>query len=325
MSRPATLGAAFLAASVASFFIALIAGPFPIPAQVVVDSVLFPTPGVVHDIIWNLRAPRALSAFACGGLLAFSGALLQALLRSELADPYLVGVSGGAALGALLALIGGAGAALIDLAALAGAACAISIVFGLTFCSGERNVYRPLLTGVALAAVLSALVSLVLLTAPPARLKGMQFWLMGDLSDPASPIAALTVLVAGTALATGAARGLDLLSLGETRARSPGVPMRMLRIVVLALAALATAAAVMLAGGVGFVGLVVPHAVRRLGVTADRWLLPLSVLLGGAFLTLADTAARTLVAPAQLPVGVLTAVIGVPLMAWLLGRRRLNS
>jgi iron complex transport system permease protein len=153
----------------------------------------------------------------------------------------------------------------------------------------------------------------------------MLFWLMGDLSDPPSPIAALTVLVAGTALATGAARGLDLLSLGETRARSPGAPMRMLRIVVLALAALATAAAVMLAGGVGFVGLMVPHAVRRLGVTAYRWLLPLSVLLGGAFLTLADTAARTLVAPAQLPVGVLTAVIGVPLMAWLLGRRRLNS
>jgi len=325
MSRPLALGAIFLAAAVASIFIALIAGPFPIPARVVVDNVLFPIPGVVHDIIWNLRAPRALAAFACGGLLALAGALLQALLRNALADPYILGVSGGAALGALLALVTGAGAALMNLGALAGAACAISIVFGLSFRSGEWDIYRLLLTGVVLAAGLSALVSLVLVTAPHVQVKGMLFWLMGDLSYAGSPIAALTVLVTGTTLAAGAARGLDLLSLGDTKARSLGLPVKPLQITVFALAAVATVAAVMLAGSVGFVGLMVPHAVRLLGVTAYRWLLPLSVLLGGAFLTLADTVARTLVAPQQLPVGVLTAIIGVPLMLWLLGRRRLSS
>ena len=325
MSRPVALGAAFLAASLASIFVALIAGPFPVPALVVIDSVLFPMPGVVHDIIWNVRAPRALAAFACGGLLALAGALLQALLRSALADPYVLGVSSGAALGALLALVAGAGIALMNLAALAGAACAISIVFGLSFRSSDGDPYRLLLTGVVLAAGLFALVSLVLVTAPHGRVKGIVFWLMGDLTYAGSPVAALIVLLAGTALAAGAARGLDLLSLGETRTRSQGPSVKPLQAAVVALAAIATAAAVTLAGSVGFVGLMVPYAVRRLGVTAYRWLLPLSVLLGGAFLTLADTAARTLVAPRQLPVGVLTAIIGVPLLLWLLGRRRLAS
>lgn len=322
MSRPLALATAFIVAAIASIFLALVSGPFPIPALVVVDSVLFPMPGVVHDIIWNLRAPRALAAFACGGLLALAGALLQALLRNALADPYVLGVSGGAALGALLALIAGAGAALMNLAALAGAACAIAIVFGLSFRSGDWDVYRLLLTGVVLAAGLSALVSLTLVTASYVQVKGMLFWLMGDLSYAESPIPALGVLVAGTALAAGGARGLDLLALGEIKARSLGLQVKMLEVVVFFLAAVATVAAVMLAGSVGFVGLMAPHAVRLMGIAAHRWLLPLSVLLGGAFLTVADTLARTLVAPQQLPVGVLTAIIGVPLMLWLLGKRR---
>lgn len=322
MSRPLALGAALLAAALVSIFVALISGPFPVPVLVVIDSVLFPMPGVVHDIIWNLRAPRALAAFACGGLLALAGALLQALLRNALADPYVLGVSGGAALGALLALITGAGAALMNLAALAGAACAIAIVFGLSFRSGDWDVYRLLLTGVVLAAGLSALVSLTLITAPYVQVKGMLFWLMGDLSYAESPLPALGVLAAGTALAAGGARGLDLLALGEIKARSLGLQVKMLEVVVFFLAAVATVAAVMLAGSVGFVGLMAPHAVRLMGIAAHRWLLPLSVLLGGAFLTVADTLARTVVAPQQLPVGVLTAIIGVPLMLWLLGKRR---
>jgi iron complex transport system permease protein len=325
MSRPLALGTTLAAAGVASVFLALIAGPFPISALQVLDSILFPIPGLVHDIIWQLRAPRALAAFACGGLLALAGALLQALLRNALADPYVLGVSSGAALGALLALVAGAGTALMNMAALTGAACAIAIVFGLSFRSGEWDIYRLLLTGVVLAAGFSALVSLTLVTAPHVQVKGMLFWLMGDLSYADSPLAAWTVLVAGTALATSGARGLDLLSLGETKARSLGLPVKALQVAVFTVAAAATVAAVMLAGSVGFVGLMVPHAVRLMGVAAYRWLLPLSVLLGGAFLTVADTVARTLVAPQQLPVGVLTAIIGVPLMLWLLGRRRLMT
>ncbi|MDH3289054.1 MAG: iron ABC transporter permease [Betaproteobacteria bacterium] len=325
MSRPLALGTALVVAAVASVFLALVAGPFPISARQVLDSVLFPIPGLVHDIIWQLRAPRALAAFACGGLLALAGALLQALLRNALADPYVLGVSSGAALGALLALVAGAGVALMSMAALAGAACAIAIVFGLSFRSGEWDIYRLLLTGVVLAAGFSALVSLTLVTASHMQVKGMLFWLMGDLSYADSPLAAWIVLLFGTALATSGARGLDLLALGETKARSLGLPVKALQVGIFAVAAAATVAAVMLAGSVGFVGLMVPHAVRLMGVAAYRWLLPLSVLLGGVFLTVADTVARTLVAPQQLPVGVLTAIIGVPLMLWLLGRRRLTT
>jgi len=325
MSRPLALGTALVVAAVASVFLALVAGTFPISARQVLDSVLFPLPGLVHDIIWQLRAPRALAAFACGGLLALAGALLQALLRNALADPYVLGVSSGAALGALLALVAGAGAALMSMAALAGAACAIAIVFGLSFRSGEWDIYRLLLTGVVLAAGFSALVSLTLVTASHMQVKGMLFWLMGDLSYADSPLTAWIVLLFGTALATSGARGLDLLALGETKARSLGLPVKALQVGVFAVAAAATVAAVMLAGSVGFVGLMVPHAVRLMGVAAYRWLLPLSVLLGGVFLTVADTVARTIVAPQQLPVGVLTAIIGVPLMLWLLGRRRLTT
>jgi len=322
MSRPVALASALVAAAVASLFMALISGPFPIPARVVLDSVLFPIPGVVHDVIWQLRAPRAAAAFACGGLLAIAGALLQALLRNALADPYVLGVSGGAALGALLAVVAGTGAALMNLAALAGAACAIVIVFGLSFRSGEWDIYRLLLTGVVLAAGLSSLVSLTLVTAPYVQVKGMLFWLMGDLSYADSPGPALMVLVVVTLIASAGSRGLDLLALGDVKARSLGLPVKALQLVVFVLAAVATVAAVLLAGSVGFVGLMAPHAVRLMGVATYRWLLPLSALLGGAFLTLADTLARTIVAPRQLPVGVLTAIIGVPLMLYLLGRRR---
>lgn len=325
MSRPLALAAAFVVAAVVSVFLALIAGPFPISVRVVLDSVFFPIPGMVHDIVWQLRAPRALAAFACGGLLALAGALLQALLRNALADPYVLGVSSGAALGALLALVGGAGAAFVHAGALAGAACAIAIVFGLSFRSGEWDVYRLLLTGVVLAAGFSALVSLTLVTAPHIQVKGMLFWLMGDLSYADSPLAAWTVLVGGTALAAGGARELDLLALGEIKARSLGLRVSTVQVAVFAVAASATVAAVMLAGSVGFVGLMVPHAVRLMGVATYRWLIPLSVLLGGAFLTMADTVARTIISPQQLPVGVLTAIIGVPLMLWLLGRRRLSA
>jgi len=325
MSRPVALAAALIAASLVSLLVALVAGAFPISARVVLDSVLFPMPGMVHDIIWQLRAPRALAAFACGGLLALAGALLQALLRNALADPYVLGVSSGAALGALIALVAGAGVALMSVGALAGAVCAIMIVFGLSFRSGEWDVYRLLLTGVVLAAGFSALVSLTLVTAPHVQVKGMLFWLMGDLSYADSPLASWIVLLAGTALATSGARGLDLLALGESKARSLGVPVKALQVAVFGVAAAATVAAVVLAGSVGFVGLMVPHAVRLMGVAAYRWLLPLSVLLGGVFLTAADTVARTILAPQQLPVGVLTAIIGVPLMLWLLGRKRVTT
>jgi iron complex transport system permease protein len=321
-SREWRIAIALIAVSVASLFISLLAGTFPISVRQLANSFLFPVPGVVHDVIWQLRAPRALAAFACGGLLALAGLLLQVLLRNPLADPYILGVSGGAALGALLALTFGAGAALMGTASLAGALTAILIVFVVGFRGRDWNVYRLLLTGVVLSAGFAALVSLTLALAPHAQVKGMLFWLMGDLGYAGSPLPAWSMLIAGAALAVTQAVRLDLLALGEVKAQSLGVAVRPLQAAVFLVAAFATVAAVQLAGAIGFVGLMVPHAVRLMGVTRHRALAPLAILLGGSFLTVADVAARTVWAPLQLPVGVLTALFGVPAMLWLLGRMR---
>jgi iron complex transport system permease protein len=302
--------------------IALLAGTFPVSARQVLESLLFPMPGVVHDVIWQLRMPRALAAFACGGLLSLAGVLLQVLLRNPLADPYILGISGGAALGALLAMVAGAAAAAVKGAAFAGALAAIVIVLSVGLRARDTNVYRLLLTGVVLSSGFAALVSLTLSLAPAGQLKGMLFWLMGDLSFAESPAAAWAVLLVATAIATVLAVRLDLLALGELKAQSLGVSARSLQLGVFLIAAAATVAAVDLAGTIGFVGLMVPHAVRLLGFVQHRLLVPFAILTGGSFLVLADTAARTVWAPHQLPVGVLTALFGVPAMLWLLGRSR---
>ena len=319
MSRAALFALLALAAA-ASVLAGLLCGAFPVSVQQVVGAIVRPTPGLVHDVIWELRAPRVLAAFACGGLLAFAGALLQVLLRNALADPYILGVSSGASLGALIALTLGGGPVATNAAALASALAAIVIVFGLGFRSGEANAYRLLLTGVVLATGFSAAVSLLLVMAPEAQVKGMLYWLMGDLSDAGNPTPAWRVLALVMALGIGYATRLDLLALGETKARTLGVAVVSLRIGVFLTAALATVAAVMLGGAIGFIGLMAPHAIRLLGIADHRALLPLAVLLGGGVLTLSDTASRTVWAPQQLPVGVLTALIGVPVMLVLLKR-----
>ena len=316
---PTLLLAAIIA--MASIFIALLFGSVALSPAQIVQSIFTSTPGIEHDIIWRLRAPRALAAFACGGLLALAGVLLQALLRNALADSYILGVSGGASLGALGAITLGAGLAMVNAAALIGALAAIAIVFGVTFRGGLWNIYRLLLSGVVLSAGFAALTSLILVLAPSAQLKGMLFWLMGDLSYAENPLAAAVLLLALTLGAVALAARLDTLGLGDAKARSLGVSVVALQLMVFFGAALATVAAVMLGGAIGFVGLMMPHAVRLLGVARHRLLLPLSVLAGGSFLTLADTCARTLWAPQQLPVGIFTALIGVPCMLFLLARR----
>jgi len=319
--RALTVLAAGAMMSALSLFTALTWGSVPLGLGEVMAGLFDSSSGVAHDIIWQLRAPRALAAFACGGLLALAGVLLQALLRNALADSYILGVSGGASLGALGAITLGAGLAMTNAAALTGAIAAIAIVFGVTFRGGQWNVYRLLLSGVVLSAGFAALTSLILVIAPSAQVKGMLFWLMGDLSYAENPLAALVLLLLLTLGAVALAARLDILGLGETKARSLGVSVVALQLMVFFGAALATVAAVMLGGAIGFVGLMMPHAVRLLGVTRHRLLLPLSVLAGGSFLTLADTCARALWAPQQLPVGIFTALIGVPCMLYLLTRR----
>lgn len=321
MSRRALFGVIAVFA-VGSLVAGLLSGTYPVSAAELVASLADRGDGAVHDVVWELRGPRVLAAFACGGLLAFAGALLQVLLRNALADPYILGVSSGASLGALLALALDAGPVATNVAALASALAAIVLVFGLGFRSGDANAYRLLLTGVVLATGLSALVSLVLVMAPHAQVKGMLYWLMGDLAYSGSPAPAWIVLAAIMAVGIANATRLDLLALGQLKATALGVAVAPLRIAVFVAAALATVMAVMLGGAIGFIGLMAPHAIRLLGVADHRALLPLAILLGGAFLTLADTAARTLWAPQQLPVGVLTALIGVPAMLFLLGRNR---
>ncbi|HUW37225.1 MAG TPA: iron ABC transporter permease [Rhodocyclaceae bacterium] len=281
--------------------------------------------GIAFEVVRSLRLPRALAGFACGGLLALAGALMQVLLKNPLADPYVLGVSGGASVGALFALLFGLPLLVLHLGAFAGALISMLLVFGLAHGDGSWTQTRLLLTGVVVAAGAGAVVALMLSVAPEQQLRGMLFWLMGDLSQAGSPWPALAVLALGLALVLPFARDLGLLARGELPAQALGVPVARLRLMIYVLASLFTATAVNSAGSIGFVGLIVPHLVRlalRSSAGNDqRLLLPASVLAGGTLLVVADALARTLVAPQQLPVGVLTALIGVPAFLYLLSRQ----
>ena len=275
-----------------------------------------------HQVVVDVRLPRIALAFAVGALLALAGVLMQALLRNPLADPYVLGLSGGAASGALLALLLQVPLWTQQLASWTGAALSMALVLWLARDASGRSTARFLLTGVVLAAGWGALISFVLAIAPDAGLRGMLFWLMGDLSIPQSTALPWWALLLGLPLAWLLARPLDVLTQGELSARSVGISVGRLHLVMFLLASLLTAAAVSVAGPIGFVGLVVPHLLRLAGARHHRILLPASALAGGTLLLLADTVARTAFAPQQLPVGVLTAALGVPLFLWLLQRSR---
>lgn len=314
----------FMILVAASLLAGLSFGSVDIPVFTVARTLLSVDDGsdrVAHHIIRDLRLPRVSAAFACGGLLALAGLLLQVLLRNPLADPYILGVSGGAGVGALLAMLLGWSHMLADAAALAGALAAVAIVFSLSFRAGDWNLYRLLLTGVVLSAGFGALTTLILTLAPASDLKGMLFWLMGDVSRAEEQLPAWIALIILSTVSMLFSRSLNVLSLGQMKARTLGIAVLPLQAGLYFCASAATVAALMLAGAIGFVGLIVPHAVRLLGVNDFRWLLPLSILAGGSFLVCADTMARTLWAPQQLPVGVLTALLGVPLLLLLLSRR----
>jgi iron complex transport system permease protein len=321
MPRALTLSLILLLALLA-VAASLAVGSVAIPASDVAAALTGKLSGPVADIVWRLRLPRTGAAFACGGLLALAGALLQALLRNPLADPYIFGVSGGAALGVLGGMLIGVGAATQTGLGLAGAIAASAAVFVLGFRGGDWNPYRLLLTGVVIAAGLNALLSLVLVLAPQTAVKGMLYWLMGDLSQAEGAGTALCVLAALAIVVLPLARTLNVVSLGRSRALSLGVPVAGVEALLYVLAAIATLAAVLVGGTIGFVGLVVPHLVRLLGLADHRWLLPASILAGGGLLVVADTLARSVWAPLQFPVGVLTALLGVPVLLLLLGRRR---
>lgn len=303
-----------------SIGLALMVGSYRVaPADVL--AALLGHSGGGGEIVIELRLPRALAGFACGGLLALAGALMQVLLRNPLADPYVLGISGGAGVGAMFALLIGLPVLGVDGLAFVGALAAMFIVFGLAHGDGSWTQTRLLLTGVIVAAGCGALVALMLAIAEEHKLRGMLFWLMGDLGQSARWWPPLLVLAAALLLAMPFARELNLLSRGLMQAKALGVAVDRLRYMIYLLASLATAASVTTAGSIGFIGLVVPHLVRLATGNDQRLLLPASVLAGGSLLVLADTLARTLIAPQQLPVGVLTALIGVPVFLFLLSRQ----
>ena len=298
---------------------ALVAGDMPISLGEVFAA-LGGGEGMTAAIIRELRLPRAVAAFVSGGLLATAGALMQVLLRNPLADPYILGISGGAAVGALLGITLGVAALAVDALAFGGALTAMLLVFGLAHGDGSWTQTRLLLTGVIVAAGCGAAVTLMLALAPDTRVTSMLFWLMGDASSATRPWPALVLLVLGLVAVLPFARELNLLARGEVTARALGVRVGRLRGLVYGLGSLLTAVAVTTIGSVGFVGLIVPHLVRLAIGNDQRLLLPAAALAGGVLLTVADTAARTVVAPIQLPVGVLTALIGVPVFLFLLAR-----
>ena len=276
---------------------------------------------IAGDIIWGMRAPRVYAGFCAGALLALAGTCLQALLRNPLADPYIFGVSSGAALGVLGAMLWGLGAAAGYALGLTGAATVALLVAALSYRVGDWNPYRLLLTGVVVAAGLNALISMILVLAPAAAVKGMLFWLMGDLAYAHLPWPAGLILLALIAAGIALGPAMNALSLGRLKAATLGVATRRLELLLYAGAAIAATTAVLIGGTIGFIGLVVPHLVRLVGIHDHRLLVPCSALAGGGLLVLADTLARSAWAPLQLPVGVLTALIGVPALLLLIARR----
>jgi len=272
-----------------------------------------------RNVLLAVRLPRVLAAFGVGSLLALSGVLLQALFRNPLADPYVLGVSGGAAVGALLAMIAGAAVLMVQSAAVLGALAAVAVVYLLARGGGTP---RLLLTGVVLASACGALVSVLLALADTSRVRGMFFWLAGDLEWAVNPWLSGAAALLAVLLAVIIARPLNVLAAGELRARTVGLALEAWRTLLFVACATLTAIAVVSAGTVGFVGLITPHAIRMLFRTSDhRIVAPAAALAGGMLLAAADLVARTIAAPRQLPVGAITALVGAPLFVMLLRER----
>lgn len=318
---PAILGrlAALVVLAAAVFVSALFIGSSDISLEQGMSALVSGADDAARAVIVEVRLPRLLAAFGVGGLLAVAGVLLQALFRNPLADPYVLGVSGGAAVGALLAMLAGAGFVLVQSSAVLGAIGAVATVYLLARGGGTS---RLLLTGVVLASACGALISVLLAVADSVRLRGMIFWLAGDLGWAQSPALSVIATLFAVALAIVLARPLNVLAAGELRARSVGLDVERWRSLVFIACATLTALAVVSAGTVGFIGLITPHAVRLMFRTSDhRIVAPAAALLGGTLLAAADVVARIAASPRQLPVGAIMALVGAPLFIALLRRR----
>lgn len=285
-------------------------------------------------IIMDIRLPRAILGFLIGTSLAVSGAAMQGLFRNPLADPGLVGVSSGAGFGAVVMIVLGGGIAAplfqllgiyaLPLAAFCGGAVTTLLLYRIATRQGQTSVATMLLAGIALGALMGALTGVLIYMANDQQLRDLTFWGMGSLAGAtwtkiwaAGPI----ILVSLSAMPF-LARGLNAITLGEAAAFHMGIPVQRLKAVAILAVAAATGASVAVSGGIGFVGIVVPHLLRMVIGPDHRFLLPASALLGGSLLIFADVLARTLVAPAELPLGIITASVGGPFFLWILLRQR---
>jgi iron complex transport system permease protein len=285
-------------------------------------------------VLWSIRIPRTGAAAMVGALLAVAGAIMQGLFRNPLADPALVGVSSGGAFAAAAAIVitdNKLGESLrfmqnqlLPLAAFAGSLATTVILYAIANRAGRTSIAIFLLAGLAIAAIANAGIGLLVFVADDRQLRDITFWLLGSLSGATWAKAATIapVLGAGLAMCLWIARGLDLLVLGEAEAFHSGVDVERLKCVSIVLVSAMTGVAVSICGVIGFVGIVVPHLLRLLIGPAHRLLLPASALLGAVLLVGADTLARTIVAPAEMPIGILTAAIGAPFFLAMLLRQR---
>lgn len=332
--RPAILAGLGLLLCVA-FLASLATGAVSIPVGSVLRALLgMESDARIAAIVQTIRLPRALLAVIVGAALAGAGAAFQGLFRNPLADPSLIGVSGGAALGAVFVIVLGstlvgalpflASPYLLPLAAFAGGLGATFAIQGLAQSRGKAATATLLLAGIAINALTWALTGALVYLANDAQLRDFTFWSMGSLASGgwrAVTLAALPILLAlGVILSR--ARALDAMLLGEREALHLGVRVQQLKHIVMVAAALAVSSAVAVTGVIAFVGIVVPHVVRMMAGPDHRVVLPGSMLAGAALLLIADSFARVIVAPAELPIGLVTAAVGSPFFLWLLMRRR---
>lgn len=317
--------ALLLIVTAAAAVISIAVGAAPLSIGAVLDVLTGTGDAITRTIVLELRLPRVALAIVAGGALALSGAVFQALLRNPLAEPYVLGIAGGAAVGAVAAVVLGLSVIpmVVPLAALAGAIGAMLLVLRIAVRVGRALDTRVLLlAGVVVGAFFNAVILLLLMLADVESFRSAVFWMMGSLAGANWRSAALLTLYVLPAMLVllALARPLNLLAISDETAFFLGARVERVKLVAYFVASLLVAAAVSVCGVIGFIGLIVPHAIRLMWGSDHRLLLPACVLGGGAFLLLADTVARTITAPAELPVGVITALVGVPIFVMLLRR-----
>ena len=325
-------------ALVLAVVLGLVIGPTPISTPRILGDA-FSHLGLGHStltsiqssVVWQLRAPRMVLGLLAGAMLAVAGGTYQGVFRNPLADPYLLGVAAGAGLGATLAIVDVANAATIPtwtpLLAFAGAMVAVSLTWVIGGRSMRSTTATLVLAGVAVSALFTSAQTFLQQQSSAQSIASVYIWLLGSLANASwhSVLVVLPYVVGCVVVCVLAGRALDVMSVGDDEARSLGLSVRSVRLLVVAASSLGTAAIVSVVGLIGFVGIIVPHIVRLLVGTSYRRILPLSVLFGAAFLVLCDTLARTVMAPSELPLGVVTAIIGAPVFVLILSVRRMST